>query len=105
MHWGVSVFSLPIGRLMMGEIEIKVRFLLILTRDKILNLGIGEYRPITADIDISDITSSALTDTALHPLFQGGYHLLRGKAQFFQDRKGKSNHNWRSADNSYGIAG
>ena len=56
-----------------------IAFPLILAGDEVFNLGVAEHRPITADIDIPDITSSALTDTALHPLFQSGEHLLRGE--------------------------
>ena len=49
---------------------------LILAGDEALNLGIGEYRPITAYIEVADIASPAFAYAALHPLFQGGYHLL-----------------------------
>jgi hypothetical protein len=56
-------------------------------------------------MEITDIASPALADTALHPLFQGSYHLLLGETQFGQNRKCKPYHNWWSADNSYRIAG
>lgn len=78
---------------------------LILAGDEALNLGIGEYWSIAADIDIPDIASSALTYAALHPLLQGGEHLLRRKSQFFQHGEGKPYHNWRSTNDSHCIAG
>ena len=78
---------------------------LILAGDEIFNLGIGEHWSIAAHIEIPDIASSAFTYAALHPLLQGGYHLLRGEAQFFQDREGKPYHNWWSTNNSHCIAG
>ena len=71
---------------MQGRREVLLPFLnltavfpLILAGDEVFNLGVGEHRPITAHIEITNITSSALTDTALHPLFQRGEHLLWGK--------------------------
>ncbi len=76
---------------------------LILAGDKALNLGVGEHWPITAHIDITNIAPAALTYSALHSFFQGSYHLLRSEAQFFQYGEGKSYHDWRSTNDSYGI--
>ena len=76
---------------------------LILAGDEVLNLGIAEYRPVTADIDITDITTPAFTDAALHPLFQSGYYLCRGKTEFVQNGEGKPDHNRWPANDSYGV--
>ncbi len=53
---------------------------LVLAGEKVLYLGETEDRPVTAHVDITNIAPATLADTALHPLFQGGYHLLRREA-------------------------
>ena len=73
-------------------------FQLIFT-GKLVKLVATEYGSVLANVLGTNVTSSALTNTALHAKLESGVNLCLVKAQVHKTLEGKLDHDRRSAEN------
>jgi hypothetical protein len=66
-------------------------------------LGITEDRAILADVETTDVTPTAFSDTTFHPPLQRGEDALVRESKGHQFRKGKFDHDGGAANDRIRI--